>query len=386
MRKVVYLDSAATMPVRKEVMQEIEEYFLEEYGNPSSLHQLGEKAKNAINSARKRLAAVIGAKAHEIVFTSGGTESNNLAIQGLGRVQPLKRKIIVSAIEHPSILEICSFLKKEGYTIVTIPIDSHGIVRLDVLKKELEKDYRNILVVSVMHVNNIIGTIEPIEEVGRVCKKNKVMFHCDAVQSFGKLKIDVRRIGIDLLSASGHKIGGPKGVGFLYVRGGVSIKPLIFGGGQERGLRSGTENVPAIVGFSKAALFSERMKKERIERIRDRMIERLQKIGGRVSGLSGKRIFHIIHVSFPDVMGEMLVQFLSARGILVSAGSACENNKERDDYVLKALGLDKKERDGSIRISLNEDVTLQEVDCVVGEIEGVSKMLRGKIYKHSKIL
>ncbi len=376
--KEIYLDSAATTRVKNEVVKEMEKYFSEDYGNPSSKHEMGERARGAMNAARKVLATMINAKGHEIIFTSGGTESNNLALIGLTKAYPAKKKILVSAIEHPSVLDVCSFLKKKDHEIVKIPVNSQGVVRLDVLKRELEKDSRNVLVVSVMQVNNIIGTIEPIEEIGRLCTTKKVLFHCDAVQGFTKLSIDVRRMRIDLLSASAHKIGGPKGIGFLYIREGIGIKPLMLGGGQERGLRSGTENVPAIIGFSKAALLSERIGKEKIERTQNRMVQRLQKIGGTVTGSSGNRVSHIIHVSFPNIMGETLVQFLSAKGIFVSTGSACESNKERDDYVLEALGLSKKERNGSIRISLNEDVSLKDVDYIVGEIESVLKTFEGK--------
>ena len=373
MKRQIYLDNAATTKVRKEVAKAVNSYLTEEYGNPSSLHEMGERARKAIDKARSDIARIINAKPHEIIFTSGGTESNNLAIQGIGRKFPAKKTILISAIEHPSIFEVCSYLQKKGYRIIKIPVDKEGIININYLEKEIKKN-KDILLVSIMHVNNIIGTIEDIERIGKLCRENNVIFHTDAVQGFGKIDLNVKKMNIDLLSASGHKIGSPKGVGFLYVREGIEISPLVFGGGQERGLRSGTENVPAIVGFAKALEFKQNSK--RIEKMRNRLIEKIKNIEGRINGSIEKRIYNNVHASFNGIEGDVLVTFLSKKGIYVSAGSACDSKKEKDDHVLRAIGLNRNEKDGSVRITINEDINEKDIDYIAREIGRAIKVLK----------
>lgn len=370
----IYLDNASTTRVYPSVVKEMEKFMSEEYGNPSSAHALGENAKKAMNAAREKIAKEINARPEEIIFTSGGTESDNLAVFGLAKAYPSKKKILVSEIEHPAISEPINFLKANGYKIIKIPVDKSGLILMDYLESELDKDRGEILLVSVMHVNNIFGVVQDIATIGNLCREKGVLFHTDAVQSFGKLKINVVDMKIDLLSASSHKIGGPKGVGLLYVREGVKIFPLVYGGGQEKGLRSGTENVPGIVGFAKALELVRKVDRDKIEKVRDKFIRALGKIEGKINGSLDKRIYNNIHVSFPGVDSGVLVEYLSSRGIYVSSGSACDSKKQKEDYVLKAIGLDDKSSLGSIRISLNEDIKEGDVKEIVSEIErGVKK-------------
>jgi len=372
--KKLYLDEAATTHVYPEVVEEMKSFFLEEYGNPSSLHEMGESALRAINKARKTLAEEIGAKPHEIYFTSGGTESDNWAIQGIAKAYPNKKKIIISAIEHAAIMETCEFMEKQGYAIVKIPVNGKGLIDLIRLENEIDE---NTLLVSIIHANNIFGVIQDLGKIGELCKKKDVLFHTDAIQSFGKLDIDVNKMDISMLSASGHKIHGPKGIGFLYVREGTKINPLIFGGGQEKDLRSGTENVPAIVGFAKALEISKKVNTEKVSKVRDKLMSRLEGTGGIIIGARDEnRMYNNIHVSFPGVDNETLVAFLSHKGIYVSAGSACDSKKSKEDYVLKALGLKDEEIKGSIRISIGSDFSEEDVDFVVSEIEKSVEKLR----------
>src|SRR3989344_4554389 len=249
MEKIIYLDNAATTPVYPEVAKEMQRYMLEEYGNPSSIHSMGEGTQKALENAKKIIASEIGAKPWEIIFTSGGTESNNLALQGVAKSNHSKKKIIISKIEHSSIYELCYEMKEYGYKIVEIPVNIEGFIDFKILEKEIDSD---TLIVSIMHANNEIGVIQDIRKIGELCRKREVLFHTDAVQTFCKEKINVSDMGVDLLSASGHKIGASKGIGFLYVKSGTQIEPITIGGSQESGLRPGTQNVPAIMGFAKA--------------------------------------------------------------------------------------------------------------------------------------
>lgn len=370
--KEIYLDNAATTKVYEKVADEVLKAFREQYGNPSSTHSVGEGARGLMDKARLTLSKEINAKPWEIIFTSGGTESDNMAIIGAAKANPGKKKIIISSIEHSAVTKSAESLESQGYKIVKIPTDAQGHIRLDILEKEIDG---NTLIVSVMHVNNIFGVIQDTEKIARICKGKGVLFHTDAVQSFGKMDIDVTK-GIDLLSASAHKIGGPKGIGFLYIREGVRIDPLIYGGGQERGMRSGTENVPGIVGFAKALEIVKRINREKIRKLRDKFIERLQEVGGKINGSLQDRIYNNIHVSFPLVDGGVLVQYLSKKGIFVSAGSACDSRKEKDIESLRALGLTELESKGSIRITLNEDITEKDVDFAAKEIAKAVKKLR----------
>lgn len=370
--KEIYLDSAATTSVYKEVVSEMDKFYLKDYGNPSSQHILGERAEKAVLESRKKIASEINAKPYEIIFTSGTTESNNIVFFGLAKRCKNKNRIIISSIEHSSIFEICDVLKKEGYEIVEIPIDSRGFLILEKLETEINDE---TLLVSIIHANNEIGVIQDFDKIGKICRSKEVIFHGDCAQSFGKLKIDVNKMNLDMVSAGAHKIGGPKGVGFLYSRSGVEIEPLIYGGGQERGLRGGTENVPGIVGFTKALDVTKRIDHEGIKKIRDYFIFSLEKIGGKINGSKDKRIYNNISVSFSGIDGESLVAFLSHKGIYASAGSACDSKKQKESKVLKAIGLSEKEIKGSIRISLSESISKKDVDYVVSEIKkGVGKL------------
>ncbi len=365
-KKEIYLDSAATTSVSKEVVSEMDKFYLENYGNPSSTHELGERAQKAVNDSREKIAKEIGAKAWEIIFTSGTTESNNLAFFGLAKKYKNKKKIIISSIEHSSIFEICDVLKREGYEIVEIPVDSRGFLNLARLESEIDDE---TLLVSTIHANNEIGVVQDFEKIGKMCKSKDVIFHSDCAQSFGKEKIEVNKMNLDMVSAGAHKIGGPKGVGFLYLRVGIEIEPLIFGGGQERGLRGGTENVPGIVGFSKALELAKKIDKDKTIKLRNYFISSLEEIGGKINGSKDKRIYNNINVSFSGIDGESLVAFLSNKGIYVSAGSACDSKKQKESKVLRALGLNDSERKGAIRISLDESISKKDVDCAVSEIK-----------------
>ncbi len=345
--KPLYLDSAATTPVRKEVLKAMIPYYVEFYGNPSSPHVLGENARKAIESARSSIAREINAKPWEIFFTSGVTEANNWALSGsVHNAKP----IVISSIEHASINEMCNELEKKGQRIKRIPVTKEGIVRID----ELIDLCVGASLVSVMHANNVLGTIQPIAEIARVCRERGTLFHTDAAQTFGKLKIDVRAMQIDLLSASAHKIGGPKGIGFLFVKEGTSFKPFIVGGVQERGMRGGTENVASIVGFAKAFELSRKTFKG-VEKTRTSFVKEIEKLGGSVNG-SREHMPHILHASFKGIDASTLVTFLSHKNVYVSTGSACETRREKEDHVLEAIRMPRELQKGSIRISIDEKI------------------------------
>ncbi|MFA4960148.1 MAG: cysteine desulfurase family protein [Candidatus Pacearchaeota archaeon] len=373
MRKEIFLDNASTTKVNEKVAEKVKESMTNFYANASSLHEPGRKAKNLLEESRKKIANFIGAESSEIVFTSGGTESNNLTLRGLAKANPDKKHIITSVIEHPSILETCEDLKRDGYKIDYIKVDGEGIVDI----KELEKKIRNdTLVVSIMHVNNEIGTIQPIEEIGKICKKKKVYFHTDAVQSFKKIDIDVKKMNIDLMSVSAHKIHAPKGVGFLYVKKRVKILPIITGGGQEKNLRSGTENLPGIIGLASAIEI--RIDKEEIKKMRNKIMEEILKIpGSKINGSKEKRIYNNINISFYGIEGEGLMLNLEQDGIFVSTGSACASNKLEESHVLRSIKVDEMYIHGSIRITLDE---ISE-----GECNFVSEKIREAVSKLRKI-
>lgn len=377
MRKVIYLDNAATTKVDKDVLKAMLPYFTEKYGNASSLHEFGREAKKALEDSRRAIAESINAKPEEIIFTSGGTESDNLSIMGLALAYPEKRHIITSKIEHPAILETCEEMQKLGYKVDYIGVGKDGIVNPSDIGRAIQP---GTLVVSIMHVNNEIGTIQPIEEIAGICRKHNVFFHTDAVQSLGKLEIDVRKQNIGLLSASAHKINGPKGVGFLYVRNGIKIKPIINGGGHEHGKRSGTENVAGIVGMAKAVeMANEKIMKNQknIKKIRDMLLNEILKIrGARLNGSREKRIYSNINVSFDGIEGESLLMLLDKEGIAVSTGSACSSQKLEPSHVLKAIGLSDMESHGSIRITLSHKNTQDEMGCALNNIKHSVERLR----------
>lgn len=365
--KKLYLDDSATSQVTKKVADAIYETLTKDYGNPSSLHEKGEEAHKILTKSREILAKEINAKPWELVFTSGGTEADNLAIQGLAKANPQKKKIIISTIEHAAILETCNYLKTQNYKIVKIPVDKGGLINLSKLQKEIDSD---TLLVSIIHANNIIGTVQNLKAIRDLCKKHKVPFHTDASQSFGKIKIDVKKQNISLLTASAHKIGGPKGTGFLYIDPKIKLVPILYGGGQERNLRSGTENLPGIVGFAEALKLSKKTNKTKIHTLQKKLIKQLQDIGGTINGSTQHRLHNNIHVSFNKIESDALVISLSQKGIYVSSGSACDSKKQKEDHVLKALGISQR-RTGSIRITLNSQTTESDIKHLIKNLKQI---------------
>jgi cysteine desulfurase len=371
----VYLDNSATTKPYREVIETMVNYMEHDFGNPSSLHRMGITAEKGMKEARKSVASSLGVREEEIYFTSGGTEADNTAL--FGAVQARKRrgnKIITSRIEHPAILESCRKLEEMGFQVVYLPVDRRGMIDMDALESELDQQ---TILITVMQVNNEVGSIQPIAEIverkERIGKKlgTEILLHTDAVQSYGKLP--VRMDGIDLLSVSGHKIHGPKGVGALYVRKGLNLPPYMIGGGQERGLRSGTENVPAVAGFGTAADLSRKNFGERIEamkRVKTYLDEGIRtEIPDIVfnSGRSGSPA--ITNVSFSGVRGEVLLHTLEQSEIYVSTGSACSSRKKGQSHVLKAMGLSDREIEGAIRFSFSEFNTLEEMDFVLDRLK-----------------
>lgn len=377
-----YLDNSATTVVAKEVKDIMIKVMSEDYGNPSSLHQKGVKAEKYIKEAKETIAKSLKVLDKEIIFTSGGTESNNLALIGAAMANMRAGKhIITSSIEHASILSTMDFLKESGFRISYVPVDKNGHVNLDKLKNELCED---TILVSIMYINNEIGAIEPIEEISKIVKENNpdTIFHVDAIQAYGKCKIYPSKIGIDMLSVSGHKINGPKGSGFLYVSSKVKIKPIIHGGGQQKGMRSGTENVPAIAGLSQAVKvcyndFDEKIGK--MYELKDYFIERISKIDNvLVNSKKGlESAPHIVSVSFVGVRSEVMLHTLEDKGIYVSAGSACSSNKAKSvSATLKGIGLKNEEIDSTIRFSFCFNTTKEEIDYAIDIIENNITMLR----------
>ncbi len=374
----VYMDNSATTPVAKEVLEEMLPYFSERFGNASSLHSFGREAKLGLDAARKRVAKVIGAEEREIIFTSGGTESDNTAIVGVAMANREKGKhIITTKIEHHAVLNTCKFLESRGFEVTYLDVDKFGIVKPESVEGAIRKD---TVLVSVMHANNEIGTLEPIGEVGRICREKGVYFHTDAVQSFGKVGIDVDRMNIDLLSMSSHKIYGPKGVGALYVRSGVRMEPLLYGGSHEFRKRAGTENVAGIVGFGKAAEISMKVMESeasRLEKLRKEMVKGV--LGIERSHLNGhpeKRLPGNAHFRFDFIEGESLVLRLDMEGIAASTGSACSTKSLEPSHVLLALGLRHEEAHGSLRLSMGRYNTKEDVERVLEVLPGIVKDLR----------
>lgn len=376
--KKVYLDYAATTPVDPRVVKAMEPYFGRDFGNASSLYSMGQQARIAIETARKKIAGIIKADPGEIVFTSGGTEADNLALIGIAMADKNKGKhIITSKVEHKAVIETCRFLEKKGFSITYLDVDKNGIINLDQLRKSINED---TILVSVMHVNNEIGTIEPIEDIGKICREKGVYFHTDAVQSFCKIPIDVERMNIDLLSASSHKIYGPKGVGMLYVRKGVKIEPLLHGGGHESGRRSGTENVSGIVGFGKAAEIAvNEMGKEarRLTAIRKRLVKDILRIpNSHLNGHPEKRIPGNANLRFDFIEGEALILKLDMLGIEASTGSACSSRDLKASHVLTSIGLSPKEAHGSLRITVGRFTKGSDIDYLIRSVPKVVKELR----------
>ena len=373
----IYLDHAATTPVDKEVAKAMLPYFSEKFGNASSLHLWGREAKITLDICRAKIARSIGAKEEEIIFTSGGTESNNLAIKGLAFSSPKGSHIITSKIEHHAITEPCEWLEKQGYKATYLNVDKFGMVNPKDVEKAITK---KTILVSIMHANNEIGTIQPIEEIGKICKKHNVLFHTDAVQSFGKIPINVRKMNIDMLSTSAHKIYGPKGVGFLYIKKGIKLTPVAHGGGHEFGIRSGTENVAGIAGFAKAAelarkrMFFDNMQ---LKKLQKKLIEGISRIGGsKLNGHPTQRLANNVHFSFSGIEGESLVVLLDMAGIGASTGSACTTKSLKPSHVLTACGLSPEIAHGSLRLTLGRENTAQQIDYALKKIPEVVATLR----------
>jgi len=376
----IYLDNASTTQTDQRVIETMLPYFNENYGNASSLHQFGTTAKDQIQTARKQIADYIKCNVDELIFTASGTEANNFALKGIAFANQTKgNHIIVSSIEHDCILNTCKWLEKQGFVISYLPVDAQGLINTDTLKRYLTPQ---TILVSIMHVNNEIGTIQPIDEIGKICKENKVYFHSDACQSFGKIPIDIRHV--DLLTINAHKIYGPKGVGALYIKKEVNINPLLHGGGQEFGLRSSTENTPGIVGFAKATeLCFNEMEKEnkRIKFLQQKLITALSETieGIYFNGDLTKRIPHNINFCIGGLEGESirLLLLLDEEGIAVSSGSACSSNGDNPaSHVLQAIGLNPFEARGSVRISLGRYTTEKDIDTFSNAFQKIIRQLK----------
>jgi cysteine desulfurase len=379
----IYLDTAASTPASDEVIAEMLPYLKERYGNPSSIHKFGRETSRAMHLARKRVLEMIGASSpREITFTSGGTEANNLALKGtamhIKRKMPEKNMIITSSIEHDAVLEPCKDLEDRGFVTMHLPVTAEGLVRPTELKSAISD---NVALVSIMYANNEVGTIQPIKELIEIAHEAGALFHTDAVQAAGKLPLNVKNLGVDMMSLSSHKINGPKGVGALYIKSDLKILPIIHGGGQEWYLRSGTENVPGIVGFGKACeLATKRMRQyqEHVAGLRDYLVERVLKQipRSRLNGLRTERIPNNAHFTFFGVNGEDLIIKLDENGIAASTGSACSVKKQKQSHVLKAMGFSYEEITGSLRLSLGMHNTRAEVDRAVDILSSVVKDLR----------
>ena len=379
----IYLDTAASTPVADEVITEMLPYLKEQYGNPSSIHKFGRETTRAIHLARKRVADVIGASSpREITFTSGGTEANNLAHKGTAihvkSKMPEKNVIITSNIEHDAVLEPCKDLEDRGFVTIHLPVTGEGLVRPSELKNVISD---NVALVSIMYANNEVGTIQPIKELVEIAHEAGALFHTDAVQAVGKVPLNVKNLGADMMSLSSHKINGPKGVGALYIRSNLKILPIIHGGGQEWYLRSGTENVPGIAGFGKACeLANKRMRQyqEHVAGLRNYVVERVLKEipRSRLNGLRTERIANNAHFTFLGVNGEDLIIKLDENGIAASTGSACSVKKQKQSHVLKAMGFSYEEITGSLRLSLGMHNTKDEVDRAVNILSNVVQELR----------
>mgnify|MGYP003980239653 CR=1 FL=1 len=362
----VYLDNGATTKADEKVVAEMKKVLVSEYGNPSSLHSFGERAKELLEKSRKTVADEFGAGSDEIIFTSGGTESNNLAIKGL-LSKTEKKHVITTKIEHPSVYNTCKSLK--GYKVSYVGVDSEGFVKLDELEKLITKD---TALVSVIHGNNEVGVIQDIEKIGKICKKHKVFFHVDAVQSFTKVPIDVKNV--TTLSISSHKIHGPKGVGALYIKRGVRVGSLVYGGHQERDVRPGTENLPGIVGFAKAVEMKQPV--EQIKKLREKLTEEILKIPNTKLNGPKERLCNNVNISFMGIEGESLLMMLNMKGIAVSTGSACSSQSLEPSHVLMALGMKHEQAHGSIRFTLSKFTTEQDIEYTVKELKKIVEKLR----------
>ncbi len=379
MSRLIYLDNAATTQVKEEVFQEMLPYFKENFSNPSAIYSFAQEGKKAVDKARKQVADLIGAKPEEIYFTAGGSESDNWALKTTAEAYVSKGKhIIASKIEHHAILHTCEYLEKREFEITYLDVDSDGKIKLDELRAAIRED---TILISIMAANNEIGTIEPLYEIGKIAHEKGILFHTDAVQAYGHIPINVDELNIDMLSASGHKLGGPKGIGLLYIRTGVRIKSFIHGGAQERSRRAGTHNTPGIVGLGKAAeIASTNMEKVSNYEIglRNHLIERvLNEIPySRLNGHREDRLPGNANFCFRFIEGESMLILLDQLGICASSGSACTSGSLEPSHVLLAIGLPHEIAHGSLRISLSEDTTVEEIDYVVDELKKIIERLR----------
>lgn len=379
MNKLIYLDNAATTQVYPEVLDAMLPFFTEHYGNPSAIYSFAGESGKAVADARAALADLIGAKTEEIYFTGGGSESDNWALKATAEAYASKGKhIITTTIEHHAILHTCEYLEKHGYEVTYVNVDENGTVKLDELKAAIRPD---TILISVMAANNEIGTIQPLEEIGAIAKEHGILFHTDAVQAFGHIPIDVDAMHIDMLSASGHKINGPKGIGVMYIRKGVKIQSFIHGGAQERKRRAGTLNVPGIVGFGAAAKLAKEHMKERMEyesKLRDHLIDRVLKEipYTRLNGDPVKRLPNNANFCFRFIEGESMLILLDQKGICGSSGSACTSGSLDPSHVLLAIGLPHEIAHGSLRLTLSEKTTIEEIDYTVDELKKIIERLR----------
>jgi len=375
--RLVYMDHGATTPVRKEVFEYMAPYFQEQYGNPSSQHAPGREVRQALEEAREKTALAIGAKEEEIYFTSGGTESNNIALRGLAKKRDKPGHIITSSIEHHAVLDVCHDLENEGHRVTYLPVDRYGSVDPGFVEDAITDD---TFIISIMAANNEIGTLQPVREIGAVARKKGVLFHTDAVQVVGQLPVDVNDLNVDFLSLSAHKFNGPKGIGALYMRKGIKIASLYRGGSQEGKLRPGTENVPGIIGLGKAielAVSEIPGKKIKLEHLRDRLIEGLQGIGEvLLNGHPTERLPGNVNVSFKYIEGESVLLSMDMEGIAASSGSACSSGSLEPSHVLSAIGLDHSTAHGSVRFSLGFGNSEEDIDYVLEKISPIVERLR----------
>ena len=377
MAKIIYLDNAATTKVDEKVYKAMQPFFSGEYGNPSSQHLLGREAKEEIEKSRKIIAQSINVENSELIFTSGGTESNNLALKGIwfANREASKNKIITSKIEHDSVLNVCKWLETQGAKIIYLDVDKEGFIDLNQLKNSVDE---STLIVSIIQGNNEIGTIQDLESIGKICSEKNVPLHVDACQSFTKIKLDVKKQNISLLTINGHKLHGPKGIGALYIKKEIKLTPLIHGGGHERGIRSGTENVAGIIGFAQATRISNPKDNEKMAKLRDYTIKKLLEIkGSKLNGPAGnRRLSNNINISFGNVEGEAIQSRVEEYGIMISTGSACASNSLKKSHVLRAIGLNDLEINSSIRISLSKYTTKSEIDYLLNKLKIVVNDLR----------
>ena len=379
MKKIIYLDNAATTKTAPEVVDAMLPYFTEFYGNASTIYDLGNHSKNAMNEARDIIADALGARGEEIYFTAGGSESDNWALKATAEAYKSKgNHIITSKIEHHAILHTCEWLEKQGFEVTYVDVDENGVIKLNELKKAIRP---TTILISVMFANNEIGTIQPIKEIGEIAKEHGILFHTDAVQAFGQVPINVDECHIDMLSASGHKLNGPKGIGFLYIRKGVKIRSFVHGGAQERKHRAGTENIPGIVGLGVAtkraiASMQERTAKE-IE-LRDYLIDRVLKEipYTRLNGHRTNRLPNNANFSFQFIEGESMLIMLDMDGICGSSGSACTSGSLDPSHVLLAIGLPHEIAHGSLRLTLSEEITKEDIDFVIEKLKSIIERLR----------